>query len=221
MRHFRRISLYMRWLLSFTFPSRALNIFRTLRNEARSVLSPVYNEFVVQEWVKDKLDHSIHQLEKKKTEINALRKAAAAAKKWKLRNLWLRNKYKFDSSSGGRIPSRWDWMCLVHVTSLRRFFDAGQQLTKARGTIRSITMEFPLSRHVSSLSRASSPSTRSWKDNYRRSHEPRMQILHSYSAFFMLIYFKWAEVLRRKLWALIMRQRNRFLGALVLLWNFR
>ncbi|XP_067042986.1 hexosaminidase D-like isoform X1 [Acropora muricata] len=58
----------------------ALNIFTTLRNEAQSVLSPVFNELVVQEWVKDKLDHSIHQLEKKKTEINALRKAAAANK---------------------------------------------------------------------------------------------------------------------------------------------
>ncbi|KAK2569253.1 Hexosaminidase D [Acropora cervicornis] len=58
----------------------ALNIFTTLRNEAQSVLSPVFNEFVVQEWVKDKLDHSIHQLEKQKTEINALRKAAAANK---------------------------------------------------------------------------------------------------------------------------------------------
>lgn len=34
-------------------------------------------------------------------------------------------------------------------TSHRRFFDVGQQLTKAQGTVMSITMEFPLSTHVS------------------------------------------------------------------------
>lgn len=45
-------------------------------------------------------------------------------------------------------------------TSRRRFFDVGQQLTKAQGTRMSITMEFPLSRHVSLLSRSSGPSTR-------------------------------------------------------------
>lgn len=45
-------------------------------------------------------------------------------------------------------------------TSRRRFFDVGQQLTKAQGTVMSITMEFPLSTHVSFLSRTSGPSTR-------------------------------------------------------------
>ena len=48
----------------------------------------------------------------------------------------------------------------TRYTSRRRFFDVGQQLTKAQGTIMSITMEFPLSRHVSFLSRTSGPSTR-------------------------------------------------------------
>lgn len=87
MKRFGKISLGVSWLFSFTFVFRALNIFTTLRNEAQTVLSPIYNEFVVQEWVKDKLDHSIHQLENKKTEIEALRKVAAA-NKWKLRNSW-------------------------------------------------------------------------------------------------------------------------------------
>lgn len=166
MKRFGKISLGVSWLFSFTFLFRALNIFTTLRNEAQSVLSPIYNEFVVQEWVKDKLDHSIHQLENKKTEIEALRKVAAA-NKWKLRNYWSRNKYNFDSTSGGRIPFRWDWMCLgTRQTSRRRFCAAGQQLRRAHSTvILSIAMDFFRCRHLFFVGRTSSPSTRPWKEN--------------------------------------------------------
>ncbi|XP_068717572.1 hexosaminidase D-like isoform X1 [Montipora capricornis] len=58
----------------------ALQILKELRNEAGTVLSPVYDNLVVQEWVKDKIDNSIHHLESKKTEMEALKKFAASSK---------------------------------------------------------------------------------------------------------------------------------------------
>ena len=43
------------------------------------MLSPVYDEFVVKEWVKDKIDSSIHHLNSKTTNLDELRKVAAAS----------------------------------------------------------------------------------------------------------------------------------------------
>ena len=43
------------------------------------MLSPVYDDFVVKEWVKDKIDGSIHHLNGKKKSLEELRKVAAAS----------------------------------------------------------------------------------------------------------------------------------------------
>lgn len=57
-----------------------LEILTTLQKEADAVLTPVYDDFVVKEWVKDKIDSSINHLNSKKTQQEELRKAVAASK---------------------------------------------------------------------------------------------------------------------------------------------
>lgn len=54
-----------------------LQILTTLQKEADAVLSRVYDESVVKEWVKDKIDNSINHLNGKKTQLEELRKVAA------------------------------------------------------------------------------------------------------------------------------------------------
>lgn len=50
---------------------------RALREDAETVLSLVYDDAVVKEWVKDKMDDGINDLKSKKAKIEPLRKVAA------------------------------------------------------------------------------------------------------------------------------------------------